>query len=362
MPSFQDITLDATGSSVGGDGQWRSNDLDGDDVLVLFETTFDEDTGYSLTNQGTITQVTVPEGWDGARATGNSVIEVVAGAGVSSSNALRLKYGTNVSQPNINLFKHLTDDQNTGYDELYIRYKIKFADNWKFGDGSGVLPYWKWGRLWQNTDVSNQANWTENREDAYYVVWNIGGSSTFGIDWNIAAAGNEEDGTVSERALGSAGGPHALLDYYQTGNPLPHSGNAGYFNAIPGLDIDWTTNPGRFQLYTDGGSQDWHTIEFYFKAASSPGADDGDFRIYYDGVDQGSPFKIEDKYNPDTGPFTGFPTAANGSGWNFFSFFDNCVDLATDFGLAGVDGWLDVNDVVVSRSRIGHSYVAGPFS
>ena len=29
MPSYQDITLDATGSVAGGDGLWRSNDLGG---------------------------------------------------------------------------------------------------------------------------------------------------------------------------------------------------------------------------------------------------------------------------------------------------------------------------------------------
>jgi len=362
MPSFQNITLDATNSVVAVDGKWRSNDLNGELFPTIFETDFSNDTGYSITNTGVITQINAPEGWDGAIATGNSTLEVLAAIGVGGSPAARLRYGTNVSQPTINLFKHLTGNQLTGYSELYIRYKVKFADNWKFGDGVAPFPYWKWGRLWQNTDPVSQSNWTENRDDSYYVVWNIAGGETYGIDFNISAAGNEEDGTSVERASGSAGGPHALLDYYITGNPLPHSDNPGYFNRAPQWDVDWTTNPGFFKTKAAEEAQDWHTVEFYVKCASSPGADDGDFRVYFDGQDQGTPPRISDKFSPETGPFSGLPTAANGSGFNMLVFFDNCSLLATDFDLAGVDGYIDVNDVVVAESRIGHDYVAGSVS
>lgn len=48
-----------------------------------------------------------------------------------------------------------------------------------------------------------------------------------------------------------------------------------------------------------------------------------------------------------------------GSGFNFFSFFDNLNGWNRDWSEPGVDGSIYVNDVVVSRARIGHSYRVG---
>jgi hypothetical protein len=53
----------------------------------------------------------------------------------------------------------------------------------------------------------------------------------------------------------------------------------------------------------------------------------------------------------------GIPTINRGSGFNFLTFFDNMAGWNSDWSRPGVDGYLLVNDVVVSRQRIGHDYV-----
>jgi len=338
-------------------GWFRAGD-DANPTGVLFETNFANDADYSITETGIWTETNKPAGFDSAICSGNSVAEVLA-AGVDNKNVLRLKYGTNESQPEISFRKHLTKNTEMGFAELFFRFNVRFANNYKFGDGASELPYWKWFRLAQNQEPLVRQSWSENRADSYYVVGNFSVSPEYGSRPNIACAGNEEDGTVADRSAGSAGGPHALLDWYIAGNPIPHKNNTGYFERMPGWEIDWVTNPGRFQTYTDGVAQVFHTYEVRVKCASSPGADDGELEIYFDGVSQGAPRRIQDRYNPATGPFTGMPTAVNGSGFNAIHFFDNMTKFNDDFALSGVDGWMDVADLVVSTERIGHDYAAG---
>jgi hypothetical protein len=339
---------------------YRANDPansgGGGGVGVLFETNFSADTNYSISGTSNW-EAGAPTGFDLVQATGNCLIEVVP-QGAAGANVMRLHYDPAQGQPVIGLRKHLTNDINTGYDELYIRYKVRFPNAYKFGNGSVDLPYWKWLRLAQNT-AADLSGVFENRPDSYYVVGQIGGSINFAVKWSFAFAGNEEDGTDAERIKGSAGGPHATIDWYKAGNPLPHSAQAGYFEAMPGFDIDWATNPGRFESFTSGGSQSDHTIEMRIKTATAPGADDGVCELFFDGVSQGIFQRVTDAYSPDTGPITGVPTASNPAGWNAIQFFDNMSNFNLDFGQADVDGYVDIFDLVVSTERIGHDYAVG---
>jgi hypothetical protein len=323
---------------------------------IIFQTNFSEDTGYrvsnvELWNGGGIRNVKPPVGWDGVRASGNSVISVESGMGINGSNALKLKWDPDQSQPNINLGKHLTGKKNIGYDELYIRYHVKLPDNFKAGQNGTYLPYWKWGRLWQNTTTFNDGehNWTENREDSFYVVWNFATGIPY-TDVNATWCANSGE----KLSLGSSGSERALIDWFKT-KSIPHEQD-GYFEHV-GQGAWRLSNTDRPGYLVNNKNQSWHTIEFHFKLASSVEAEDGVMELWFDGVKQRPYTRILSKAGAPE--FVGLPTAVHGSGFNFFSFFDNMSGWNDDWGKQGVEGFIYVNDVVVSRSYIGHEYIVG---
>lgn len=323
---------------------------------IIFETDFAGDTGYKATNvllwnggQGGI--VAPPTGWDGVRVVGGSILSVETGEGVNGSNALKLQWDPSLAQPTINLGKHLTGDINTGYNELYIRYHVRLPNNFKAGTDGSYLPYWKWGRLWQNTSLYNGGNnnWTENRADSFYVVWNFGDAIPY-TDVNAVWCANSGENLE----LGSAGGERVSVDWFISGS-VPHSQD-GYFEHM-GLgewELNNTDQPGFLVKKSD---QKWHTVEYHFKLATANDADDGVMELWYDGIKQ-TPYSRIQSYDGDN-KHKGIPTTAHGSGFNFFSFFDNMAGWNSDWDQPGVDGFILINDVVVSTSYIGHEYVVG---
>jgi hypothetical protein len=317
---------------------------------VIFETDFSADAGYrvehlGLWNGGSNNPTDPPTGWDGVIASGQSVVSVIDGAGENGTNALRLQWDPNLSQPTISLGKHLTGDSTTGFDELYIRYHVRLPNTFRAGDDGVGLPYWKWGRLWQNTSTTPQGGWTENRPNSHYVVWNFGDNIPY-TDTNVVWGEN----TGEHLELGSAGGERQGIDFFVSGSDQHNS--PGYFESL--WDINITDRAGELE---DNTSQGWHTIEYRFRLATSPTSDDGQFEMWWDGVSQGPYARI----GPGGGApnRTGIPTARMGSGFNFFSFFDNLNGWNRDWSEPGVDGSIYVNDVVISQARIGHSYRVG---
>lgn len=309
---------------------------------VIFESDFSADAGYSVTrvglwNGGSNDPTEPPTGWDGVIAPADSVLSVVAGEGVGGGNALKLEWDPNRSQPTISLGKHLTGDPTTGFDELFIRYHVRLPNAFAAGSDGDRLFYWKWGRLWQNTGVEPHSNWTENREDSHYVVWNWGGNVPY-TDTNVVWGENFGENLRS----GSAGGERVGTDYFISGSDQHNS--PGYFESL--WDINTTDRPGALE---DDQNQTWHTIEYRFELASSPTARDGEFEMWWDGTSQGSFARSL--------PEGGIPTARMGSGFNFFVFFDNLAGWNDDWAQPDVDGFIFVNDVVVSTSRIGTDYV-----
>ena len=321
---------------------------------IIFQTNFSNDTGYKVTsvnlwNGGGIGTVKPPSGWDGVKATGNSAISVEAGEGINGSNALKLKWDPGLSQPNINLAKHLTGNTSMGYDELFIRYNVRLPNNFKAGKDGTSLAYWKWGRLWQNTTTYNDGdnNWTENREDSFYVVWNFATGIPY-TDMNAAWSAN----SGVKLSLGSAGGERALVDWFAT-KSIPYLQD-GYFEHV-GLGawrLNSTDRPG---YLVKNINQSWHTIEYHFKLATAVGADDGVMEIWFDGIKQAPFTRIQSK---DGAPeFKGIPTAVHGSGFNFFVLFDNLSGWNADWDQANVDGFIYLNDIVISTEVIGHEYI-----
>lgn len=320
---------------------------------VVFESNFAADTGYrvqriGLWNGGSNNPTAPPAGWDGVKATGDSIVSVVDGQGVAGSNALRLEWDPQASQPTVSLGKHLTGNPATGYDEIYIRYNVRMPNSIRFGLSGDRLFYWKWGRLWQNTTTygdSGQNNWTENRVDSHYVVWNFGGNVPY---TDVNAVWGANTGTNLER--GSAGGERYAVDYFISGSGRRSA--PGYFESI--WPFDNNDRPGELINNT---TQTWHTLEYRFKLASSPTSNDGEFEMWWDGVAQGPYARIREQGG--AAPAAGIPTTRIGSGFNFLTLFDNMAGWNSDWSLPGVDGSLWVNDVVVATSRIGHDYAIG---
>lgn len=354
MPSAQAITFNGGNWQAGPDGQARTNDLPGTAPLVIFETNFENDTGFVLADYQLWNTATKPWGFEAAKATVSSRVETVPGQGVGGSNAMYFNYADQQdpvgTQPTISLFKHLTGDKATGFSELYIRYKVKLPDNFKAGPGvlTQQLAYWKWGRLWQNTGTTNDGTWTENREDSKYIVWNWNGRLDDGFNPGISFGAN----TGVNLDQGSNNGERARITWYERLNP---TAPANWDNIFP---MDRTTNIGFVQSYTDGGSEDYHTIEYRFVAATSDTAQDGIVEIWLDGVKQATWTSIA-TLGGATPDFTGIPTAVDGSGWNAFVLFDNLTEWNENWGDSPAGGGIYLNDVVVATSRIGHDYVAG---
>ena len=330
----------------------KSDSLQG----IIFETNFNLNAPYSVSNlglwNGGSNDVTTPiAGWDGMKAIGNSTIEIVENIGVDDTHALRMSWDENLAQPTVSLGKHLTGIDTTGYEELYIRYHIKLPNNFKAGIDGSDMTYWKWGRLWQNTTIDTfssgliDGNWTENRVDSKYVVWNFIGRIPY---TNVSAVWGANVGNNLHQ--GSAGGESIGIDYFVSGSVQETA--LGYFESL--WDLNDSDRPGELE---DNSCQYWHTIEYHFKLATDASSEDGIFEMWWDGVHQGGYTRIGGLGGASTP--TGIPTTKDGSGFNFFVLFDNMNGWNHDWNSPDFEGYILVNDVVVSQNRIGHNYNAG---
>lgn len=343
---------------------------------IIFETNFANDGAYAQTQAPHGDWVDVqdnpPEGFAGVVTDVNGRVYGVPGSGVDGSVAMKIEYGDQKSDPENMLYLHLTGDRNTGYPELYIRYNVRFPEGYTIGNPSADdIPFWKWLRLWQNTGPTEPGgDWSENRADSGYVVNNWSGEATYGYRTKhtfSAAVG-------SNLAAGSNGGERYSSDWYN-GIPADFTQAPGYFNAMGGGD--WDFNPTTRQFVNS--PQTWHTIEWRFKLASSPTANDGVFQIWYDGVEQ-TPLQ---SISPGGGApvlgdlaVNGIPTPpiAPSNGWNMLTVFDNMsgnVHSEWDAPHIGagetrnpedIKNGIFLNDLVVSTDRIGHDYQAGSVS
>lgn len=323
---------------------------------IIFETDFSEDAAFSSVGvqDWTTIQANAPTGWDGAK-TGGGRIDGAAGEGVGGSVAMKITYNQASTNLAVSLLKHLTGDHSTGYDDLYIRYKIRLPNDTRIGRDNTALAYWKLGRLWQNTGTEEPplagGGWTEQRVDSYYTVMKFGsGLPRWGIEAEMTFAEN-----LNQTTSGSTGSsPRATVDWYQSGSDAQgyHTTFDGHWDAIGGgaLEFDHTT---RYLL--DNTNQTWHTIEWRFKLSSTDTSNDGIWQLWFDGVEQISPNVIGGIDQPVDSPHTNnsMITAAK-PGFNFFTFMDNLSGFANDQPFV-----VYVNDVVVSTERIGHTYVAG---
>lgn len=325
---------------------------------IIFETTFAQDVGYDVadvndTNMSASGPVNPPNGWDGIKATQGSRVQTLVGEGVNGSNALKLEWGATAAQPSIKLLKHLTGDKNVGFDEIFVRYNVRLPPNFRAGGDRQTKPYWKWGRLWQNTNPTPDETWGGRRPDSGYIVWNLGGDGPHTKFGAVFAENQRADGLSppppNQRIAAQQSVTFAPWGADQTRTP-------GFFenvgNGAWALDLD-SENPG----FLKDRNQIFHTIEYRFKLATSDTADDGAYEIFIDGVSVGPIRRIVGIQGALTDK-EGIPTARKGSGINFLNLFDNMAGWNADWSNPNVDGYILLSDVVVSRSRIGHEYIA----
>ncbi len=340
---------------LSGCGSQTSTTVQATTSGIIFETDFRNDGNYYDSGTKAIRYTNLPEGWDGIR-TNNGVIKGVPGAGVKGSVALKFEWPAKGTALATSLFKHLTSNKNTGYKEVYIRYRVKLPNNFKAGSNGSALSYWKWGRLWQNAGIKGD-RWSENRPDSYYVVWNWGsGLPRWGIRNNLVFGEN-----LNTDSKGSAGGPRVGVNWYVGGSDQLgyHKKFAGHWDSVGNgaWEFDHST---RFLL--DNMNQDWHTFEWRFKLSTTDTSNDGVFQVWFDGVEQIPPKVINDAgiHQPIDNASTknSLITAAK-PGFNFFVLFDNMSGWSQDWSQYGVEGGIYINDIVISTHRIGPNYNVG---
>ena len=330
-------------------------------VNVIFETNFANDAGFTASGINFEQTAGAPEGWTGIK-TNQGRFDGVAGEGEGGSVAMKITYPQTTTPLATSLYKHLTGNQNTGLDEVYIRYKLRLPNNFKAGRAATSLPYWKWGRLWQNTPTT--PGWTEQRTNSYYIVWNWGdGLPIWGIRNGITMAEN-----LNQTSTGSTGtSPRVNAQWY---NGVSGDANGTHINE-PGMwdavgvgawEFDHSSGSDT-RLLLNNTSQTWHTIEWRFKLSSTDTANDGVFQVWFDGVEQVPPLNVDapdQAIDQPMGP-NSLITAAK-PGFNMLTVFDNMANWSLDWGVGGVANHIWINDVVIASNRIGHDYVAGSVS
>lgn len=321
---------------------------------VIFETDFANDGNYYASGNANFDYVNVPEGFDGVR-TNQGTIQGMPGEGVNGSVALKFDWRVTTTPLAVSLMKHLTGDPNTGLQEVYIRYNVRLPNGFKAGvegNPGSPLPYWKWGRLWQNAGL-NGANWTENRTDSYFIVWNWGNAlPKWGVRNNLVFSEN-----LNTNNLGSAGSPRGGTDWYVKGCSNcqgAHRFDGHWDNVANGAwEFDHAT-----RLLYDNTNQTWHTFEWRFKLSTTDTSNDGVFQVWFDGVEQILPRAVSGYDQAVDTPHTNSSliTAAK-PGFNLLTVFDNMSQWPRDWDIA--EGGIYINDLVISTARIGHDYVVG---
>lgn len=317
---------------------------------IIFETDFANDGNYHDSGTGYIKHTNLPEGFDGVR-TNEGTISGAPGEGIDGSVAMKFEWPNTTTPLATSLFKHLTGDKNTGHKEVYIRYRVRLPNSFKAGTDGKALPYWKWGRLWQNAGPDG-SGWTEQRTDSYYIVWNWGnGLPKWGIRNGLTFGEN-----LNTNDKGSAGSPRTSTDWYISGSDSPghHIGFDGHWDNVGAGDweFDHTT---RSLLKASG--QTWHTFEWRFKLSSTDTSNDGVFQVWFDGAEQFVPNVMDGiEQRVDKSSTTSSLITAAKPGMNLFTLFDNMSEWSKAWGISGAEGAIYINDLVISTSRIGHDY------
>lgn len=278
-----------------------------------------------------------PEGWTGWIDQGSENIEISPIEGRSGTPGVKIGITPSASGVwnQIGLVKYLGP---AGYDEIYLRFYMKYDNTWRWGNGTnGSFVYHKIVRFWQNVSAEEIAGLTGNISSEMARGAMV--FTSFENDYSDFSPAYR--GTFLMNAFEDTNsGTVSNLTWYPTDNNLdggylePHFGNIA-------ADGYWDT------------TQSWHSIEIHLKLASSFGVEDGLFEVWVDGIKQ----KKWNHSNPAGA--IGMPTAKVGTGINYIGLNDN--GTGNDYWGGTQHLWFD--DVVISTSYIGPiSVPVGGFS
>lgn len=309
--------------------------------VVIFEDDFSNDIGWHKTDGGTwaCRNGCQPSKWTAYYGQPNTDVSITASDGEGGTPALKVGYQYGVAAPGqLGLAKHLTGNQSTGYNELYIRFKIKLDNNWRVGTGTSAQTF-KMFRLWQYRTPTGTMDWSEvnGAKDTRFIIMNLNGSQ--GETYGVTCSTNVNDDSL---------GPQVRLDWYGDNGNIPTSTN-GHFGSIS--EWNYNRSTGFLNCYPNC-NQGWHYLEFHIKLSTIDAPGNGSFELWLDGVKQVSPTHINDSDPSHT--WTSLPTKKYQGGINWFQMLDN------------IQGWTEawqsfrymyINNVVVSTSYIGPNYV-----
>ena len=195
----------------------------------------------------------------------------------------------------------------SGYEELYVRMRVKYDDGWSWSDGTGhsMQKLTRISSFWGDA-------YTESSPNIYQFQVAGLNESVFYPDW-----------------------------YYNL------SFDSFSFLATSYIAPDYTVSSSTTYYGYEGPMTDgqWHTVEYRVKMNSAAGVADGEWEFFIDGVSAESETNIPWR---DTGSSTAY-------GWNTVMPLDNMyTSNATEF-----EQKMFMDDIVVSTSYVGPDYVIG---
>ena len=191
-----------------------------------------------------------------------------------------------------------------GYPEIYIRYYLKFASNWKWtNDSNSVHCQQKLMRI----STFNDDIWTSSYDPQAF--------GSISVNW-----------------------PVLYPDWYYNASYPPVQMTMAVRKA-PNYATDADVRVTNAKWPTDS---DWHCYEFRVKMNSAPGVADGEWQVWIDGISVGERTDVMWKQE-------GSNTTHN---WNWVMLLDNITNASATLD-SHTEMQLYMDDVVISTSYIG---------
>ena len=244
----------------------------------------------------------------------------------------------------------------TGYDEIYLRWRMKFDDDWRNGTASGLAEILKLYRLMSNVDSA----------------WDTGGTDPMNMYQSPSTRPDWLDNCYpdlnSSDECGKQG--YVILRWQQTVgfvnfdkiayNPEGRAGSVSDLTLwFDGEAVDWrvyhakeiTSNilPTASTYPTNDwvGNGEWHTYETRTKH-NTPGSADGVFELWMDGVKVGQVSNMETRTSENTK-------------FNYVIIPDNFHNVVYPEQVASTEPHAEqlfvVDDIVISTEYVGTEYM-----
>ena len=294
-----------------------------------------------------------PTNWTGyIRQHTDAKVEVRSDSGrVGYGARIAPNYGGGDTFEQLGLVKYLEGPTGygSGYSEIYIRWYMKYSDDYAFGlDSEASYTYVKWLRIWQDVQPIevrgddghdlDEEGLPSNNSYRGYILWTISADAAAGDFQPFFKATMSVDGVTD-----SATAPR-IKCWHTTGDVSEDDGGylEGNFGAINETTRKFVDTP------------TWHRIEVRIKLATNQTPANGIMTTWVDGIEQVDwDDYVHDGSTGVTGP-DALPTLKLGGGINYIGFHDN----GTGSGDWSSQQYVYIDDVVVSTTYIG-DYIQG---